>query len=656
MVEAGEKFHIKVCSIASFEQTFFDFKGYVTLRESLPFGSAINSKTGKNDDREFISVKYIDLEKDKSYEINSIAKSLQKGSSVILTGDYGTGKSRCARELFSTLKASIRQSAAYPLAINLRDHWSSSSALEIIAGHLGNVGLGSSVDNVIRLLNSGHLILLLDGFDEIGTQIHDTRIEDRCAVRKRALQGVRDLIQRAKGGVLITGRSHFFDSTEEMIESLGLGTAHELSCLEAPENFSDTEGAQYLSSLGIAAQIPKWLPRKPLVFQMLVELDAEDVTTLLSKEYGQFQFWGAFINAICQRESKGVSGSIAPQTIQLILQRLAAKTRYSNTFTGRLTPSDIDSAYQMVVGSVPDQSGHQLLSRMCTLGRIEPESPDRQFIDPNVLDVLRAEALVADIINMSENSGQNQWIQSLHLLGLIHASNIVRLFDLEQHCFAYLMKFGNSHNTIRLGEIFSILTAFGEESLDLKGLQISNSSIPLVNLHKRIVSNATIKNSTIDLLILDQTLVTHEHGLLIENCIAASVAGISSKEGLPDWIQSLDVISFDRVSNSSRIKESPLTSSQKLLLSIVHKIFFQPGSERKETALLKGGYGQKYSPKAVDTILKILIDSGVISRRKGDDGFVYKPVRRFTDRMNKIRSELTLSEDEIWRKITALKT
>lgn len=231
MVEAGEQSHIKVCSAENFERTFFDFRTYETLRNEIPFGSAINSKTGINDEREFIPVKYIDQDRDKHYQIDSISKLLQKGSSIILTGDYGTGKSRCVRELFHTLRTSVRQSSAYPLAINLRDHWSSSSALEIIAGHLGNVGLGSSVDNVIRLLNSGHLILLLDGFDEIGTQIHDTRIEDRCAIRKRALQGVRDLIQRSRGRVLITGRSHFFDSTEEMIESLGLSSIQDLNCL-----------------------------------------------------------------------------------------------------------------------------------------------------------------------------------------------------------------------------------------------------------------------------------------------------------------------------------------------------------------------------------------------------------------------------------------
>lgn len=97
MVEAGENSHIKVCSAENFERTFFDFQSYESLRNKLPFGSAVNSKTGINDDRNFISVKYIDIEKHKSYKIESIAKLLQKGSSVILTGDYGAGKSRCVR-------------------------------------------------------------------------------------------------------------------------------------------------------------------------------------------------------------------------------------------------------------------------------------------------------------------------------------------------------------------------------------------------------------------------------------------------------------------------------------------------------------------------------------------------------------------------------
>jgi hypothetical protein len=654
MVEAGKKSHITVCSTESFERAFFDFKNYDALRSTLPFGSAVDSKTGVNDTRAFIPVKYVDKDKDKSFNINGIATLLKRGAHVILTGDYGTGKSRCVREIYNELRSDIRGSSAFPLAINLRDHWSGSSALEIIAGHLGNVGLANSVDNVMRLLNSGHLILLLDGLDEIGTQIHDTRIEDRRALRKRAVQGVRDLINKSKAGVLITGRSHFFDGNVEMIESLGLTQSRDLSCIEAPETFSVSEGTQYLAVLGINSSLPEWLPRRPLVFQMLVELDKEDIEDLLKKEYGQFEFWSAFIYAVCRRESKGVADSIAPQTIQLILQYLAAKTRYSSTFTGRLTPSDIDSAYQLVVGSVPDQSGRQLLSRMCTLGRIEPESPDRQFIDPNVLDVLRADALLSDIVSMSESSGPIQWNQSLGLLGTVHAAQMIRTYDLDQHSFSYLKKFGISRNMKRLGEIVSALAFYGDEPLDFRSLTLVGSKLPILNLTNRVIKNLIIKESEIDVLILDSTPVNDTHDFMIEDCIINLVAGVSAQNGLPSWIKNAEVLDFERLSNASRIKESPLTASQKLFLAMVHKIYFQSGNGREEAALLKGGYGQKYSPKLAEAVLRILMRYGFVERFKGNDGWVYKPVRRFTERMNRIRSELTLSEDELWKDISSI--
>lgn len=654
MAEAGRNSHVSVCSVREFERAFFDFPSYNTLRVSLPFGSAIDSKTGENDPRGFVQVKYIDQAKRKSYDIRDIAGMLQRGQRVVLSGDYGTGKSRGVREVYSILSADVRGSAAFPLAINLRDHWSSASALEIIAGHLGNVGLGNSVDNVIKLLNSGHLILLLDGFDEIGTQVHDHRIEDRKALRKRAVQGVRDLIQKTKAGVLITGRSHFFDSVDEMIESLGLSQTRELTCLQMPETFSAIEGAQYLKDLGVTASLPEWLPRKPLVFQMLVELDRVDVEHLLQSQYGEFSFWSAFIYAICRRESKGVGDSIAPQTIELILQFLAAKTRYSRSFAGRLTPTDIDSAYEMVVGSVPDQSGRQLLARMCTLGRIEPESPDRQFIDPNVLDILRSDALVKDVVTMTEVSGGSQWEQSLENLGIAHAARIIRTYDLDQQCFAYLRKHGNSYNTKRLGEIVAALSLIGSEPLDFTSLTLKGSALPMLNLSGRTISNLSIQESEIGFLFLDGTTIVDKNNLIIDDCVITSVTGVSAQNGLPAWIKNSGVLSFERLSNAARIKESPLTPAQKLFLAIIHKIFFQPGAGREEAALLKGGYGQKYSPKLVDTLMKLLINHGVVEKFKGDDGWVYKPVRRHTNTMDKIRSELTLCEEELWKEVSAI--
>lgn len=654
MVEAGERSKINVCSFETFANDYFNFSSYKRLRDDLPFGSAVDSKTGQNDNRPYIGVQYKGGGEAGRYSLEEVAELLRKGKKIVLTGDYGAGKSRGIKELFSILATGAKNSTQYPLAINLRDHWSSSSALEILAGHMGNVGYSKEIDNVVRMLNTGSLLLLLDGFDEIGTQVHDTRIEDRRALRKRAVKGVRDLILKNKGGLLITGRSHYFDSSEEMLESLGFFQFDDCLALELPDNFSESEGRDYLRSLNINVSIPDWLPRKPLVFQLLAELDLADSIDLLSKPNARLEFWPAFIYSICRRESKGVGGSIAPQTIQLILKSLASKTRYSNSFCGRLTATDIDSAYQMIVGSVPDQSGRQLLSRMCALGRIEPESPDRQFVDANLVDVLRADGLVNDVISMNESSGLEQWVQSLTGYGILHAANSVVVFDLDQMCFSYLKKFGNSRNTKRLGEIVSILTAASSDALDFNSLQLVNSCLPLVDLKGRVITNLVVKKSEVNDLFLEGTAVRQDHALQFEECLFGKIYGISAHSGLPNWITQSDVIEFELVSNSARIKESQLSASQKLFLSMIHKIFFQSGSGRQESSLLKGGFGQKYSPKLADQIIKILMRNGTVNRLKGDDGWVYKPVRGHMDRMNKIKSELTLSEDEIWKEVSRL--
>lgn len=656
MVEAGEKSHISVLSARSFEKSFFDFESYHVLRSSLPFGSAVDSKTGENDTRAFVPVVYSEVDGQRRMDVAEIIERLGRGNKIVLTGDFGTGKSRCVREVFTEVAKRVRAFGGYPVAINLRDHWSSSNALEILAGHLGNVSLASSVDNVVRLLNGGHLILLLDGFDEIGAQTHDTRVDNRKELRRHAVRGLRDLLMRTRAGVLVTGRSHFFDSDEEMLQALGLGAArNDLFLLASPEEFSVAEGEKYLHALGVNAPVPAWLPRKPLVFQVLVELDPDETARILHRRDGEFHFWGMFIYAICMRESRVVANSIAPQTVQLILLNLAAKSRISNAFRGRLSPRDIDEAYEAAVGSAPDQTGRQLLARMCTLGRIEPESPDRQFVDYGIVDVLRAEHLVFGVAGMSDKENQRQWTQSLRLLGAAHAATLVKINDLEQSCFSFLRKFGATANTKQLGELVSVLTIFGPERMDFQGLALSKTEIPILNLSDRVVANLTVQESFIQMLVLHNSRVTDKDGLTLDGCLVGLAGGVSGEAGLPPWIKATEVIEFDRLSNAARIQESPVAPQQKVLLGIVHKIFFQPGAGREEGALLKGGYGQKYSPKLVDGVIRILLREGLVERFKGDDGWIYKPVRRHTERLSRLRSELTLSEDPLWTEVLSIR-
>ena len=86
---------------------------------------------------------------------------------------------------------------------------------------------------------------------------------------------------------------------------------------------------------------------------------------------------------------------------------------------------------------------------------------------------------------------------------------------------------------------------------------------------------------------------------------------------------------------------------------MLRKLYFQPGSGRKEAALMRG-MGASADKKVGERILSVLMDEGLVTRYKASDGFVYKPVRGKTGRINSIINDLTLSTDNVWIKVSLL--
>jgi len=648
MVELGTASHVSVLSAKKFEGEFFDYESYVTLRRVQPFGSAVDSETGQNDQRSYIEVALSESDTHKSWGVRNVCEALKRGEKIVAIGDYGTGKSRLVREVFEKLSDDARNAGAYAIAINLRDHWGSGNILEILGGHLKRIGVSGSIDNAMRLLASRGLILLLDGFDEIGAQSHDTQLIERAALRRSALRGVRDLVLQSGAGVLITGRSHYFDDDKEILDALGLGASAKARILEVPPNFTAGQARAYLQNIGLDIDPPNWLPMKPLVFQIAAELDPGELEKILRDVSGTFEFWGVFLGAVTRRESRGVQNTISPYTIRQILVELGGLSRRQKEYLGRFRPSDINEAYRLATGDVPDAVGQQLLARMCTLGRIEPQSPDRQFLDANIAEVIRAEHLVAKIATLDSSVTRSKWTRPLLVVGIMHAAAAVMRYDMDQLCHTMLNKFATSANAFLLGEIVSIMTII-EPEVDFKALTLSHGFIPMLFLKSSKISNLEIVACEISVLVIDLKTVGGSKNLSIKNSIIMLVSGVSSSTSLPAWIRATDVIDYDEnVSNTASIKGSEIPEGQKLLLSIIHKIFFQPGNGREEAALLKGGFGKKFSSKTVDDILRKMLSEGLITVFKGDDGRVYSPVRRYTERMARIKGELALSEDPLW--------
>jgi NACHT domain len=207
MIEAGSPHQIKVLSFDNFTKIFFDFSAYRTSRENAAFGSAVNPRTGKTDDSPYIPVSYIVNATERTVRFTDIVKLLNDRKHVVLLGEYGSGKSRCIREVFKDMAGQAVGSQCYPMAIDLREQWGVKRGPELIRRHLEDLGADNLQMSAIRALNSGYLALLLDGFDELGSQAWSNDSEKLRVIRAKSLEGVKDLISRTTGASLFAAGS-----------------------------------------------------------------------------------------------------------------------------------------------------------------------------------------------------------------------------------------------------------------------------------------------------------------------------------------------------------------------------------------------------------------------------------------------------------------
>lgn len=650
MRDIGKLHKIKVLSINEFEQEAYDFQSYQTSRTNRPFGSAINPTTGKPDIFNYIPVSYIDRHNLKKQNIETIAENLSQNKKIVLLGEYGTGKSRCIKEIFSYLASTYQSASFYPISINLREHWGAQTGLEIIAGHLSRLGLSNLLDRTMQLLANGNICLLLDGFDELGAQTFGSIDSEKKKndIRKQALAGVHDLISLSNGPLLITGREHYFHDNKDLLDALGLGVRDSSTLiLGCRSEFEDNQANQYIAALGFTGSTPSWLPKKPLMFQILGTIERKDAEDILNSQSGEIGFWGQFIDAVCTRESKAHS-SIDPLTVKQVLQNLARITRYSSYALGRLTPKDVNTAYEQATGGSPDDAGNLMLTRLCTLGRVEPESPDRQFVDPYIVQLLFADCVTEDITVRDRESLANKFEQPLNHAGLYFLAQWIDTYGLKSDAISYLHSDPSAKNSQLLAEIVSALLLTNDGLLDFSGLQIAYAEIPDLSLSNIVLSNIALKKCVIWNVHIDNCQIGIDNYVRLIECDINTIHGISNQAATPAWIQNCTIKETEGVTTSARIKSSGLPAAQKLFLSIVHKIFFQRGGGRKENTLFRGGYGQAFDKKIYEQILSKLISNGIIFQSKDSSGAIYNPNREFMHRMSAIRDQLTLSKDPLW--------
>lgn len=653
MRDTGKGQNINVVSVEEFRNEFFNYNNYAYVRKQKQFGSLINIETGEPEDNTYVQVSYIQKKTNKNLTVEDIINFLKKGKRVVLKGDFGLGKSRCVKQIFDKLTADTENNV-YSIAINLREHWGAKRASEILSRHFCDLGLDEK--NFLKIYEKSQNVYLLDGFDEIGTQSWSSDIQKMQHIREASMYGLKDLIRRVQGGVLITGREYYFNSDEELMKSLGLSVEQTIF-LECHQEFTDLELLDFIQANipeGINSdtlgELPPWVPKRPLVIQLLLKY-AGDIFSIQNIFDDICSFWYVFLSKLCEREAK-IHPSLNPDSIKRVLLNLANQTRTSNENTGPITQNDLSNAFVKATGINPTDEAAIMLQRLPSLGRISADSPDRQFLDSFILNGLRAESIIQMNKSWDEEILSAEWKYPLDQTGLSILAEYIGMDVKRKDSFlATARSAALSKNKVLAADIVSALCLLEENSIDFKGIYISGAYFSFLSFEGKEIKRLEISDSIIEKI--DLTNSKMDISVSLRNCLISTVHGIASRNSIPAQLEGCEVVQFERLATTTLVKKARLSESQKLFVEMIRKIFFQPGAGRKESALLRG-MGVSANKKLGERILGKLEDEGLVTQHRGDEGPIYKAVRKETGRINRMLTDLTLSEDPIWKYISNL--
>ncbi|MCE8442401.1 AAA family ATPase, partial [Rhodovulum sulfidophilum] len=337
----GKAQKVEVLEVKEFREKFVGKESYEYARRNVEFGSALDPYTNKSDTGIFVDTGYIEKSTGRTYSVDEISQLLTNGKRIILLGEFGTGKSRCAKEVFEKIS---RNDILFPtLAINLREHWGHQSFDLIVRSHLSSLGLSGLEDSAVRLVRSGALGFILDGIDEIGSQSWSGEPERLKEIRRRSLQGVRDIVSKLGGkGVLLCGRAHYFSNDEEMLSCLGL--KEDTILLSCPEEFTEDQAVDYLRLNTGLTEFPEWSPRKPLICQLFSKLEPETMRALIEGSSGEVDFFEKTFQAICERETR-IHPSIDSEVLRKVLLGIATASRRRNEVNEEISPVEINEVF-----------------------------------------------------------------------------------------------------------------------------------------------------------------------------------------------------------------------------------------------------------------------------------------------------------------------
>ncbi|MGG2044890.1 hypothetical protein [Burkholderia gladioli] len=646
LIEAGKAANVLVFSVEQYFNFLLGHENYKNVRRKQAFGSAVDLYSGEPDLKSYVAVNYFSESGD-PYSVAKIAEEIVQGKVVVLIGDYGSGKSRCVKEIFEYLSDDPSKSRYhFPIAINLKENWGLKRATEFITRHFTDLGLIDLVQDSLKTAFSPASIFLLDGFDEIGAQTWSDDPTKLVEIRKQSLVGVKDIIQRAKGGVLITGREHYFNNDAELLECLGLGQKDVLF-LRCNQELT---GSQFSEMVGrTITDLPAWVPKKPLIGTIIRDMEPSIIDSLFSTSTGQIDFWDILLTTFCEREAK-INPILDPIIIRSLYSHIGRLSRTTKTALGPIAIRDINEAFEKTTGRPPTDESAIILQRLPGLSRIGAESLDRQFVDTYILDGLKAEDLLT-LYGGSDSKVLNvEWKHPIESFGAFYVATRIESIKQIPAVVAFIKRHHSAGNRVLLSDLLSSLFLCDGHLIDFGGLIIEKGRFHAISLSSSKLINFNLNDCYVGSLDITDA---DPQGINLMSCVIDVLDGVADEDNLPPWISNPAVGQYQSVSTLAAIRQAGLSVAQTFLLTSLRKLFLQPGAGRKESSMYKG-FGDSTSKKICEKVISALIHYKFCTRFKGSSEETFLPNRSLTPRARAIMNQMTLSKDELWAAVSRI--
>ncbi|MBV6441949.1 MAG: hypothetical protein EPGJADBJ_03642 [Saprospiraceae bacterium] len=602
-------------SFLKFQSKLFDAKKYLFRRDRHNFGSVRDPKTEdalKFEDK-FVPTEIIEIDNPSPLSISIISDNLaRRGERYVMLGHFGVGKSLTCREIYNKLKISFEKGRInkFPIFINLREHDGQTNPSEAIIRHANTIGFDKP-ESLVAAWKLGYIILILDGLDEMAPLSwadQPTKFKD---VRYKTMTLIRNFISGtpSESGILVCGRSNYFDSDEECLNALENGANLKLLKLS---DFNEHQISTYLKEKDIKVNIPEWFPTRPLLIAYLVSkgLFQEEIT---NKDLDAASGWDWLIDKIVEREARLENG-VDSKTIREIIEKLASYCRTLLHPLGPVTEEVISNVFYQVCGYYPKSDNRALTMLQRLPGLSAPDQSKegaRNFLDENFVQVAAAGQVFKFIQspyqrNVDRIDNPRLWKECMGDLGISLLSYMYnkkalgkeRVFEALDYAKKY------EYNVLAV----DILLLINDEDLvfNRKDFTISDVIIPTWYLKDKNLNTITFREVIVQKLIVESFERDFALPVFKESYIV-SVIGVHDQKFLPDGkFENCIFDQFDekKDTNAAILNRDDLSISEKVCITILRKLYFQAGGGRKEKALKSG-----LSPQQVvyaDKVLSLL--------------------------------------------------